>query len=250
MSFPPESSLPGFLAVLGYALLPALGNLLGALLAESLRTPRWVIGAALHGAAGIAIALASVDLMPRVLEALPMWATVASFLAGAAFSLLLWRGVRVLRGRFGGARSKALMVYVAIGADLFSDGLMTGAGSAVASGLGLLIGATQTVANIPGGFAATKNLQEEAVPTSQRWLIGLFLCLPVLVAATIGYWVLAGQGAFVQNCALAFIVGVLVLATVEDMIPEGDRPQPARWVSTLSFALGFAGLSLVSGYLQ
>lgn len=244
------SGFSGFLVVLGYALLPALGNLLGALLAESLRTPRWVIGAALHGAAGIAIALASVDLMPRVLAALPMWVTVACFLLGAGFSLLLWRAVRALRHRLGGARSKALMVYVAIGADLFGDGLMTGAGAAVASGLGLLIGATQTVANIPGGFAATKNLQGEGVPRSRRWLIGLLLCLPVLGAATVGYWLLAGEGAFVKSCALAFIVGVLVLATVEDMIPEGDRPQPARWVSTLSFALGFAGLSLASGYLQ
>lgn len=239
-----------FLLVLGYALLPAIGNLLGAALAESLRTPRWVIGAALHGAAGIAIALASVDLMPRILAALPTWSMVAGFLLGAGFSLLLWRGARAVREQVGGARSGALMIYVAIGADLFSDGLITGAGSAVSSGLGLLIGATQTIANIPGGFAATKNLQDGGVPRGRRWLLALLLFLPVLASASIGFWLLGGRSDFVQNAALAFIVGVLLLATIEDMVPEGDRPQPARWVSTLSFAVGFAGLSLASAYVS
>lgn len=238
-----------FLVVLTYALLPAIGNLIGAALAESLRSPRWVIGAALHGAAGIAIALVAVDLMPRILKAIPMWVIVLAFLLGAGFSLLLWLAVRALRGQFGGTRSKALMVYIAIGADLFSDGLMTGAGSAVASGLGLLIGATQTVANIPGGFAATKNLQENQVPRGRRWLLCFFLFLPVVVSAAIGFWLLGGQNDFIQHAALAFIVGLLLLATIEDMIPEGDRPQPSRWISTLSFAAGFVGLSLAVTYV-
>ncbi|WP_240761741.1 ZIP family metal transporter [Nitrosococcus wardiae] len=163
--------------------------------------------------------------------------------------MLLWRGVRALRGQFGGTRSKALMVYIAIGADLFSDGLMTGAGSAVTSGLGLLIGATQAVANIPGGFAATKNLQDNGVPRGRRWLLSFFLFLPVVASAAIGFWLLGGENNFVQHAALAFISGVLLLATIEDMIPEGDRPQPSRWISTLSFAAGFVGLSLAVSYL-
>lgn len=241
--------LTDFLLVLAYALLPATGNLIGAALAESLHSPRWVVGAALHGAAGIAIALVAVDLMPRILKAIPMWVTALSFLLGAGFSLLLWLGVKGLRGQFGAARSKALMIYIAIGADLFSDGLMTGAGSAVTSGLGLLIGATQTIANIPGGFAATKNLQHNEVPRSRRWLLCFFLFLPVMASATVGFWLLGGQDEFIQHAALAFIVGVLLLTTIEDMIPEGDRPQPSRWISTLSFALGFAGLSLAVTYL-
>jgi ZIP family zinc transporter len=215
-----------------------------------LHSPRWVAGAALHGAAGIAIALVAVDLMPRILEAASMGIIVLAFLLGAGFSLLLWQGVSALRSQFGGARSKALMVYIAIGADLFSDGLMTGAGSAVASSLGLLIGATQAVANIPGGFAAAKNLQNNKVPRGRRWLLSFFLFLPVLTSAAIGFWLLGGEDAFVQHAALAFIVGVLLLATIEDMIPEGDRPQPSRWISTLSFAAGFAGLSLAVAYVE
>ncbi|ADJ29449.1 ZIP family metal transporter [Nitrosococcus watsonii] len=242
--------LTDFLLVLLYALLPAAGNLMGVALAERLHSPRWVIGAALHGAAGIAIALVAVDLMPRILETIPMWIIVIAFLFGAGFSLLLWQGAGALRGQFGGTRTGALMVYTVIGADLFSDGLMTGAGSAVTSGLGLLIGLTQAVANIPGGFATTKNLQENKVPRGRRWLLCFSMFLLVAASATIGFWLLGGQNDFVQHAALAFIVGLLLLATIEDMIPEGDRPQPSRWISTLSFAGGFVGLSLAVAYLS
>ena len=55
------------------------------------------------------------------------------------------------------------MVYMAVAADLLSDGLMTGAGSAVARRLGLLLGLSQVVANVPGGFAAMANFRDEGV---------------------------------------------------------------------------------------
>jgi hypothetical protein len=42
--------VPQITLVLLYALLPFIGNAIGAALAESVRTPRWVTGAALHAA--------------------------------------------------------------------------------------------------------------------------------------------------------------------------------------------------------
>lgn len=73
-----------FLIVIGFAVLPAFGNLLGASFAGSVKPPRWVVGATLHGAAGIAIALASIELMPRIVDALSALAVVAAFTFGAA----------------------------------------------------------------------------------------------------------------------------------------------------------------------
>ncbi|SMF41189.1 zinc transporter, ZIP family [Tistlia consotensis] len=242
-------SLIVFVNVLAFALLPVAGTLGGSLLGESVRAPRWLVGAALHGAAGIAIALVGIDLMPRLLQSLPMWAILPAFLAGAGASLLLARAMRALRHRVGAARGPALMVYVAVAADLASDGLMTGAGAAVAGSLGLLIGATQAVANIPGGFAATKNLQDSGVPRPRRWLLAAGMALPALASALAAFWLLRSGSGVLQETALAFIVGVLLLTTIEDIVPEGDRPEPPRWISTLAFALGFAGLGLASAYL-
>jgi hypothetical protein len=63
-----NDSISGLLSILATALPPASGNVIGSLLAESMRTPRWLIGAALHAAAGIAIAVVSIDFMPRTWE--------------------------------------------------------------------------------------------------------------------------------------------------------------------------------------
>lgn len=238
-----------FVIVLFIALLPAVGNIIGSLIAESVHSPRWVIGASLHAAAGIAIALVSIDLMPRILLTTPIWLIVVAFLAGALFSVILYRSGGWARGAAGVDSRSAWMVLMAGAVDLFSDGLMTGAGTAVGSGLGLLIAASQSIANIPGGFAITANFRDDGVPRRWRLAASAALLVMVLASATIGYWLARGADSFAQNAFLAFIVGVLLLATVEDVIPQGDEPQPPRWISTAAFALGFAAMGLLSSTL-
>ncbi len=233
-----------FVFVLTLALLPVGGNLVGTLLAESVRTPRWIVGAALHAAAGIAIAVVSIDLMPRILPSTPTWVLISAFLAGAAVALSLALLVRGVRG------ARAWMVSVAIAADLSSDGLMTGVGAAVASGLGLLIAVSQSVANIPGGFAAAASLQQNGVSKRKRLTVAAMLAIPAVVSCGLGYWLLRDASTITQNAALAAIIGILLVTTVEDVIPEGDAsPRLPRWVSTMALAGGFVGLALLSTYL-
>ena len=100
-----------FLDVLSLALLPAGGNVIGCLLAESVRTPKWLVGAALHAAAGIAIAVVSVDLVPRILDATPAWLMALTFLCGASLSVMLADGIDRLRRRVGTGSAGAWMVY-------------------------------------------------------------------------------------------------------------------------------------------
>jgi ZIP family zinc transporter len=54
--------------VLGLALLPALGNFSGGLLAEFFETNKSRLNKALHAAAGIVLAIVSTELMPEALE--------------------------------------------------------------------------------------------------------------------------------------------------------------------------------------
>ncbi|MCB2055074.1 MAG: hypothetical protein KDE35_12640 [Geminicoccaceae bacterium] len=240
-----------YLVVLAIALLPAGGNVIGSLIAESARAPGWVVGASLHAAAGVAIAVVSIDLMPRIIDGTPIGLAVLAFLAGAAFSVLLAKGVGLLRTRLRLRGSAgAWMVYMSIAADLLSDGLMTGVGSSVSSALGLLLGASQVVANIPGGFASVANFRDEGVHRKKRLLIAASFALPVFLGASIGFWLLRGVGGEIQNAALAFVVGVLLLATVEDTLPQGDEPAPPRLISTISFAGGFAFFMLLASWLD
>jgi len=234
-----------FLLVLLISLLPASGNIIGGFLAESVRTPPWVIGAALHTAVGVAIAVISVELMPRILDTTPGWLIATAFFCGAAFSVLLaysfneWVSTKP-------SQSGAWMAYIAIAADLLSDGLMVGAGSAVTRKLGILLGLSQVVANIPGGFAAIGNFRNRQMSRRKRFLILCAFVLPSTVGVCIGYLLLRDAEAYLKHAAIAFVVGILLLATVEDMVPEADAPGASRWISTLAFTLGFVFFVMLS----
>ena len=235
-----------FLLIILFSLLPAAGNLSGALLAESVSPPRWIIGAALHGAAGVAIALVSIELTPFILSAISVWLFAAAFFAGAGASLLLTRGVFLAHDSADPKMTRAIMVYAVIGADLFADGLMTRAGGAVALKLGFLLAGAQLFANMPGGFAAAGTLKHYAVARRTRIIAAVAVAAPALVSAILGYAAFRGAGLEIRAAALSFIVGVLLLATIEDMAPEGDAPRPPRWSSTLSFAAGFTMMAIAA----
>lgn len=61
------------LTVIGLALLPALGNFAGGLLAEFRRPSKRSLNRALHAAAGIVLAIVAVELLPRALQNLSGW---------------------------------------------------------------------------------------------------------------------------------------------------------------------------------
>ena len=237
-----------FGTVLALALLPPAGSLIGSLLAENVRTPRWIVGAALHAAAGIAIAVISIELMPRILPTTPTWVMAVAFLMGASMALALALLARRVRGA---GRGRTWMVCVAVVADLSSDGLMTGVGAAVASALGFLIAMSQSVANIPGGFAATASLQQNGVSGKQRLSVAALLVIPAVLSCGLGYWLLRDANPTAQNAALMVIVGLLLVTTSEDVVPEGDAsPRLPRWISTTALASGFVGLALLSTYFR
>lgn len=240
------SEMQRLLSVLGISLLPVAGVVAGCLLAETVKTPKWLIGASLHATAGVAIALVSIDLMPRILVVTPIWLAAIAFLIGAAGSFGLSRTWILFREAPGRGTLSAWMVYMAVVVDLISDGLMVGTGAAVQTGFGILIAATQSIANIPGGFAATSNFRDDGMPRARRLLLTVLAAAPAILATLSGFVMLKGAGADIQSTVLAFFVGVLLLTTIEDVIPEADAPRPPRWISTLAFAIGFSGLALLS----
>lgn len=241
----------GLLFVLGLALLPSFGNLLGIALAEWRRPPDWLVGGALHAAAGIATAVAAIELIPRAEERVAVWVLAIALLIGAICSAGIAKATRGIRARMseGAGRATTWGAYAAVGVDLFTDGLMTGGGSAVAQELGVLLAVSQIVGNLPGGFAIAADFRSAGITRIARWrALAVYPFLPV-AGALIGYIVLSGASALLTGFVLALFAGLLLTATIEDIIPEADQPQARRRVSSPAFALGFGALLLTSAYL-
>lgn len=71
--------------------------------------------------------------------------------------------------------------------------------------------------------------------------------LPVLLGATIGYWIVRGQPEIYKLSLLAFAAGVLVTGVVEEIVPEAHQEGEAR-VAALALVGGFALFTLLSVY--
>lgn len=233
------------------ALLPAGGTLAGAMIAEWRQPPPWLTGAALHAAAGIAAAVVAVELMPRAVGRGEQWLLAIGFMGGAVASILLMRATSWIQERFGGGGETGLWaVYAAVATDLLIDGLTTGAGSAVSGSLGLLLALSQVAANLPGGFAVTANFRRSGVPRAKRLAAAAAYPLTPVAGAAAGFLLLRGAGDVTMALALSFFAGLLLLATIEEIVPEADKPGAPLRISSPAFAAGFILLMLMSAYLD
>lgn len=240
-----------YLYVLLLALMPAAGNFSGGVLAEFVTTSRRSLNIALHGAAGIVIAVVAVELMPEALAGAPPWTVVLAFFLGGLASIGIDKAVQGMQAnpkRAGTAG--AWMVYIAVFVDLFSDGLMIGAGSAVSLGLALVLAIGQVTADVPEGFAAIANFKDKGLPRGRRLLLSASFAIATVLGATVGYWVLRGQSEALKLAALAFTAGLLIVAAVEDMVTEAhESAEDVHW-STVAFVGGFCLFTLVASCFE
>ena len=252
--------MPEFVQIILLALLPAVGNFAGGLLAEAIRTTRENLSLALHAAAGIIIGVIAMELAPRVFEGLPAWLAGIAFFAGGGAYLLLETvvGKLISRGEQSAedgpvtvaTSSGAWMIYAAVSLDLFSDGLLIGAGSSLSFELALVLAIGQVTADIPEGFAAVANFKDKGMPRSKRLLMSASFAIPILIAALASFFLLRNQGPSVQLTVLAFIAGLLLVAATEEIIGEAHEAAGDTKASALAIVGGFVLFALVSSYFE
>lgn len=206
----------------------------------------------MHAAAGLATAVAAVELVPRAIERIEIWILALALVGGSLASLGIATLSRMIGEKLPQKRIRATTIgaYVAIAVDLLTDGLMTGSGAAVAAGLGVLLALSQVIGNLPGGFAIAANFKAAAIPRRQRFaMLAVYPLLPPIGAA-VGYVLLKDAGVFATGVTLAFLAGLLLTATIEEIVPEADKPGAPRRISSPAFAGGFAMLLVLATYFS
>ncbi|MCB1111158.1 MAG: peptidoglycan-binding protein [Chlamydiales bacterium] len=230
-----------------FALLPAAGNFMGALIAESITVTKKTVNRALHAAAGIMLAIVSIEVMPTALQQIPPWLTAFMFMVGGCLYLLVntwiksWQNTQVSTG--------AWMTYVAVAADLIGDGLLIGTGGAVSSSLAFILALGQILADIPEGFAVIGVFRDQGMKRAQRLLLSASFTIMVVGSAILSYLLLRDLDNEIKTASLVCVAGLFCLAAVEDMLGEAhDTIEDTHW-SSISFLGGFSLFVIVAGYL-
>lgn len=240
-----------YLKVLALVAMPAVGNLAGGLFAVFSDVSERTLSFALHSAAGVALAVISVELLPRVLQAEREWMVVIAFVAGGGFFMLIDYLVDLMESlkQSPEVSAASLAIFFGVAVDLFSDGTMVGAGSTISLGLGLLLALGQVPANMPAGFATIAAFERKGMSQKMRMLLTVLLSVIVFAGATLGYWVVRGQAEIVKLIILGFTSGILITVVVEEMIPAAHKGGDAR-LATALFVVSFALFTLLSVYFD
>lgn len=228
------------------ALLPGLGVALGGIVAEVTPRSRAWLNWSLHAAAGIVIAIAAIEVFPEALSTVSTWTVGVAFAIGG----LAYLGAQMLVDRRSAAgESRMWMIFLAVATDLFGDGLLIGAGTAVSASLGVTLAIGQIMANVPEGFASIATFRANDVRRSTRlWLTAAFL-LPTLTAGLLGFLVLRNQPESWQYSALVAAAGLYTVAAFEDVIEEAHEAAADSRRSTLALIGGFVLFVFVSAAL-
>lgn len=241
------SHLTEFLQVLALAAIPGAGNFVGVLAGEAFRVGGRGLSYALHAAAGVMLGVVGVEILPRALEVTQPWLIVLAFVVGSAAAVGIDRVLHGLVGEEAGPWG----VWTATAVDLFSDGLLIGAGSTLDLRLGLLLSIAQVPADLPEGFSTSASFQVAGVPRGRRLLYALGFFLPLAVGTAIGFFLVRGQSDLLKLGLLTFAGGLLATLAIEEVLGEAhaseDRHVP--W-QTLTMTAGFALFALLSLYFE
>lgn len=238
--------LQEFALVLGLALLPAAGNFGGGLLAEFIRPSKRTLSHALHAAAGIIVAVVAVEVMPEALPILSGWLLSVAFVVGGVAYIVVDAAVERWQKRKGDGSAGPWMVYVAVAADLAGDGLLIGTGSAVGSGLAMLLAVGQVLADIPEGFATTATFRASGASRAARLWISASFAIPVVGAAILAFFVLRNASEALKMGSLVFVAGFYTVAAVEEILAQAHETRNDSRYSAVSFIAGFALFAFVS----
>ncbi|NKE73601.1 ZIP family metal transporter [Candidatus Manganitrophus noduliformans] len=238
-----------YFTALAFAVLPALGNFAGGMVAEMFRISERTLSLALHGAAGIILAVVAVELMPQALRTDAPWIIILSFIAGGGLFIAIDKITHIIntRGQQAGEEAGPGMIFLGVAFDLFSDGIMIGAGSTIEFSLGLLLALGQTPADFPEGFATIAAFKAKGVARRMRILANVAFVIPLFLGTTIGYWGVRGRPEIFKLALLAFTAGMLTTVAIEEIVPQAHRGKEARLATTI-FIAGFALFTWLSVY--
>lgn len=230
--------------ILGYALIPVAGTIGGAVLAAYRPPGATVRSGVQHVAAGVVFAAVAGELLPEVKRIHEPVQVAIGFAVGIALMLLVRRLTEPPTVAGAEAPEDVRGLVVAIGVDLFIDGLLVGIGFAAGSETGVLIVVALTLEVLFLGMATAAELTQSGA--TRRRVIGLPTGLAGMLAlgAAIGAVALQGLSDPWLEVLLGFGAAALLYLVTEELLVEAHEV-PETPATTALFFAGFLVLLLI-----
>lgn len=185
-----------------------------------------------HFAAGVVFAAAAAEVLPDVLHG----KSPAATLTGGALGVLTMLGVKAIEGRAKGP----LAVLVAVGIDIFIDGLVLGLAFIGGAKAGLLLTIGLTLEILFLGLTVTESLSKALTSKLRVVAITVAIALLLPVGALVATPVSLLSPVIISGCLSFGLMALLYLVTEELLVEAHETPDNA-WI-TGAFFIGFLAL--------
>ena len=227
--------------MLGFSLLPAVVMIAGAALAVWRAPGPKLRSAILHFAAGVIFAVVAVELLPDIVQHHAPYEVALGFGLGVAAML----GLRTFTQRLekqeaatSGASALPWGLLVAIGIDIFIDGLLLGIGFAAGAKEGTLLAIALTLELLSLGLATAVGLRQGGHGKGRAVAIVAGTSVMLLLGAGIGTTVLRGASGNLLEIVLSFGLAALLFLVTEELLTEAHEEAETPLL-TLAFFVGF-----------
>lgn len=249
-----------FYQIITYALFPTIALTGGGLIALFIRFGIQVRSAILHFAAGVVFSVVAVEILPDVVKLHNPVLTAIGFGLGIGLMLLIRRlteSPEEASTKIGAPEAVAqstsqpttlpIAFLLAIGVDIFIDGLLLGIGFAAGAKEGILLALALGVEVFSLGLATATSLREEGVTSTRIIQLVVFLSVLFFISTLGGATLLHNLPETGLDIVLSFGLAALLFLVTEELLVEAHEGDEKSWLTAMFFA-GFL-LFLILGMI-
>lgn len=238
-----------FEKILLFSAIPVITMISGGIIAIIRKPSGNVRSLILHFAAGVVFSVVAVELLPDIVKTHAPIPLVIGFTVG----FLTMVGIRKLTEEKEGEKKTVqnnrvpVSLLIAIGVDIFVDGLLLGIGFTAGNTEGTLLAMALSLELLSLGMATATELGENNV--SKKKSIGLIVMLSLLffASAVLGATLLHNLSHTAIEVVLSFGLSALLFLVTEELLIEAHEEKETVW-HTSAFFGGFL-LFLVFGMI-
>jgi len=173
-----------------YALLPTLLIIIGSIFTLFKKPSAKLSSTVQHFAAGIVIAVVAVELIPMITKTSNQWLVVVGFAAGVITMLAVDSFAHRAEKKALGQKFPFAMI-LAIGTDLFIDGILIGVTFLASQRSGLVVASAMALETLFLGLSISVQMFKNNIRLSTQFITIISLALIIPAGALIGYFVLS-----------------------------------------------------------
>jgi ZIP family zinc transporter len=229
-----------FQKILLFSLIPVFTMITGGIIA-TIRKPNGNIRSLiLHFAAGVVFSVVAVELLPDIVKNHAPLQVIIGFVAG----FVLMTGIRKFTEHEEGKeiainKSKLpVSLLVAIGVDIFIDGLLLGIGFYAGNKEGMLLAFALSLELLSLGMATSTELGNNNLSKSTSVKIIIGLALVFFISAILGATLLHNLSHAAMEIMLSFGLAALLFLVTEELLTEAHEEKETVW-HTSAFFGGF-----------